>query len=64
MEITFPFFDLSCLSFLVSINEPLEVVLFKLSDIRMIFLLSNLDALIPSMQFLVHGHCFFDLIVL
>ena len=48
VEITLSLFDLSCLGLLVCVNEPLEVILLKLSNVRMIFLLGNLDTLIPS----------------
>ena len=47
MEVTFAFLDLSSFGLLISIDQPLEVVLFELSNIRVILFLSNLDALIP-----------------
>jgi len=62
--VTFALLDLSCLSFLVSFQEPLEVVILELSDVLMLELLGDLDRLVPSVQLLVHGHSFFDLIVL
>jgi hypothetical protein len=42
----------------------LEVVLFELTDIRVILLLSNLDTLVPSVEFLIHCHRFLNFIVL
>jgi hypothetical protein len=64
MEISFSLFHLSSLSFLICINKPLEVILFELANIWMIFLLSNLDAFIPSVKLLVHGHSLFNFIIL
>lgn len=64
MEITLSFFNLSSLSLLVGINEPLEVVLLELADIWVILLFGDLDALIPSVQLLIHGHGLFYLVVL
>jgi len=64
LVVTFSLLDLCSLCLLVCLKKPLEVVFLELSDIWMIFLLSNLDALIPSMKLLVHGHGLFDLIVL
>lgn len=64
VEVAFSFFNLSSLSLLVGINEPLEVVLFELADIRVIFLFSDLNTLIPSVQLLIHSHGLFHLVVL
>lgn len=64
MEITLSFFNLGSLSLLVGINEPLEVVLLELADIWVILLFGDLDALIPSVQLLIHGHGLFNLVVL
>ena len=62
--VTFSFFNLSSLSFLICLNQPLEVVLLEFSHIWVVLFLSNLDALIPSVKFLVHCHGFFNFIML
>ena len=64
MVVTFSLLDLGCLSLLIGLKQPLEVVLFELSNIRMRLLLSDLDTLVPSVELLVHSHCLFNLIVL
>lgn len=64
MEVALPFFDLSGLSLLVCVDEPLKVVFFEFAHIRVILLLGDLDALIPPVQLLVHGHGLFDLVIL
>ena len=57
-------YNVCSLGLLVSIYQPLEVVFLELAYIRMVLLLSNLDALIPSVEFLVHCHCLFHFIIL
>jgi hypothetical protein len=64
VEIAFSFLDFGSLGLLVGIYQPLEVVFLKLAYIRMVLLLSNLDALIPSVEFLIHSHCLFHFIIL
>jgi len=64
VEISFSLFNLSSLSFLVSFNQPLEIIFFELSNIRMVFLFSNLNGFIPSVKFLIHSHSFFNFISL
>lgn len=64
MEVAFPLLDLGSFGLLISINEPLEIILFELTHIWMILLLSNFDAFIPSVQLLVHSHRFFHFVVL
>jgi len=64
LVITFSLFNLCSLRLLVRLKKPLEVVFLELSHIWVVFLLSDLDALIPSMKLLVHSHGFFDLIML
>ncbi len=64
MEVTLTLFNLCRLCFLVSIDEPLEVVFLELSHIRVVLFFSNLDALIPPVKLLIHGHGFFDFIIL
>ena len=49
---------------MICFKEPLEIVFFEFSDIRMILLFGDLDALIPSVKLLIHGHGFFDFIML
>jgi hypothetical protein len=64
VEVTLALFDFGSLSLLVGINKPLEIVFLEFSYIRMILLFSNLDALIPSVELLIHCHSFFNFIIL
>lgn len=41
--VTFAFFDFSGLSFLVGLEEPLEIVVFKFADVLMLEFLGDLD---------------------
>lgn len=62
--VTLLLFDLSSLGLLTGFKKPREVVLFKFGNVLVLVLFSNLDAFVPSMKLLVHGHGFFDLVVL
>lgn len=62
--VTFSLFHFSSFSFLVCLQQPLEVIVFELTHILMLELLSNLDGLVPPMQLLIHSHSFFNLVVL
>lgn len=64
MIVCFALLNFSSFCLLIGLKKPLVIVLFELSDIRMILLFCYLDALIPSVQLLIHSHSFFDLIVL
>ena len=64
VEITFTFFNLSSLGFLICVDKPLEIVFFKLTNIRVVLFFSNLNALIPPVKLLIHGHGLFDFIIL
>jgi hypothetical protein len=64
VEVAFSFLDFGSLGLLVGIYQPLEVVFLELTYIRMVLLLSNLDALIPSVELLVHSHGLLHFIIL
>jgi len=64
VEITFTFFNLSSLGFLICVDKPLEIVFFKLTNIRVVLFFSNFDALIPSVELLIHAHSFLNFIIL
>ena len=62
--VSLTFFDFSSLCFLVCLEKPLEVVIFELSHVLVLELLSNLDAFVPSVELLVHSHGLLDLVIL
>jgi hypothetical protein len=64
MKVTFSLLDLGSLSLLVGVNEPLEVVFLELPHVGVVLLLSNLDALVPPVQFLVHCHGLLHFVIL
>jgi hypothetical protein len=64
VEVTLSLLDLGSLSLLVGVNEPLEVVFLELPHIGVVLLLSNLDALVPPVQFLVHCHGLLHFVIL
>lgn len=49
---------------MVGLKQPLEVVVFELTDVLVLELFGDLYRFVPAMQLLIHGHCFLNLIML
>ena len=64
MEVALLLLDLSGLGFLTCLKKPAKVVLLELDHILMLVLLSDLNALVPAMELLVHSHGFLNLVML
>lgn len=64
MVISFPLFDFSSFRLLVCLEKPLEIVIFKFSDVLMFEFFGNFDGFVPPVKLLIHSHSFFNLIIL
>jgi hypothetical protein len=62
--VAFSLFHFSSFSLLVCFEQPLEVVVFKLTDVLMFEFLCNLNRLVPPVKFLVHCHSLLNFVVL